>query len=49
MKKAEENCVCIDVYRIYEGDHNDELFECLIKFKKSKLSLKKNQLKVTQR
>ena len=41
MKYAEQKifCICIDVYKIYEGDDYDEIFKVLS-------TLKKNNLKV---
>ena len=43
MKYAEKKiiCVCKDVYRIYEGDHVDNLFKCLSTLKNRKLIFKK--------
>ena len=42
MKYAELKIfsICVDVYKIYEGDDNDKLYEILCKLKKIKI--KKN-------
>ena len=39
MKYAELKIfsICVDVYKIYEGDDNDKLYEILCKLKKIKI------------
>ena len=41
MKYAEQKifCICIDVYKIYEGNDYDEIFEILSTLKNKKLKL----------
>ena len=43
LKQAELeiNCICIDVYRVYEADDNDNCFEVLSRKKNEKIKVNK--------
>ena len=48
MKYAEQKtfCICIDVYKIYEGDNYDEIFKILSTLKNKKLKINCNLIEI---